>query len=125
MDRGGSPMAAARCGSIVDDMTETTTAPGPAGATHPLYRDPDDDMLAGVCAALARYTDTDPVIWRIATVVPAIFGGAGIALYVRGWVLIPKLGEEQSLAESWLRRRDGGTTLKTVALIAIALIFIV
>ena len=110
-------------------MTETastgSTAPGPLGATRTLYRDPDDDMFAGVCAALARYTDTDPVIWRIATVVLAIFGGTGIALYVLGWVLIPKLGEDRSLAESWLRRRDGHMTAKTVALAAIALIVVV
>src|SRR3954466_9826839 len=124
MDRGGSPMAAARCGSIVDDMTETTTAPGPVGATRPLYRDPDDDMFAGVCAALARYTDTDPVIWRIATVVLAVFGGTGIALYVLGWVLIPKLGADRSIAESWLHRRDGRMAVKTVALIAITLIVV-
>src|SRR3954462_14173600 len=102
-------------------MTETTTAP--VGATRNLYRDPDDDMFAGVCAALARYTDTDPIIWRIATVVLAVFG-AGVALYVLGWVLIPKRGEEQSLAESWLRRREGGLPLRTVALIAIVLIII-
>jgi phage shock protein PspC (stress-responsive transcriptional regulator) len=82
-------------------------------------------MIAGVCAALARYTDTDPVIWRIATVVLALFGGTGIALYVLGWVLIPKLGEDRSIAESWLRRRDGHMTVKTVALAAIAIIVVV
>src|SRR4051812_19353005 len=121
MDRGGSPMPRLGCGSIVDVMTETTSTPGPLASTRPLYRDPDDDMLAGVCAALARYTDTDPVIWRIATVVLTIFGGTGIALYVLGWVLIPKLGEDRSIAESWLRRRDGRMTAKTVALAAIAI----
>src|SRR4051794_7881952 len=105
-------MPGARCGSIVIVMTETTSS-GPLGATRPLYRDPDDDMIAGVCAALARYTDTDPIIWRIATVVLAIFGGTGIALYVLGWVLIPKLGDQRSIAESWLRRRDGRMTAKT------------
>jgi phage shock protein PspC (stress-responsive transcriptional regulator) len=114
------------CGSIVDVMTETTSAPTPAAATRVLYRDPDDKMFAGVNAALARYTDTDPVIWRIATVVLTIFGGTGIALYVLGWVLIPKLGEDRSLAESWLHRPEGHRmSLKTVALIAIALIVII
>jgi phage shock protein PspC (stress-responsive transcriptional regulator) len=117
-------MPGLRCGSIVMAMTETTS-PGPLGATRPLYRDPDDDMIAGVCAALGRYTDTDPVIWRIATVVLAIFGGTGIALYVLGWVLIPKLGEDRSIAESWLRRRDGRMTAKTIALVAIAIIVVV
>ena len=106
-------------------MTETTSTPGPLGATRPLYRDPDDNMLAGVCAALARYTDTDPVIWRIATVVLTIFGGTGIALYVLGWVLIPKLGEDRSIAESWLRRRDRRMTVRTVLLAGIAIVVVV
>ncbi|MDX6197396.1 MAG: hypothetical protein QOJ79_547 [Actinomycetota bacterium] len=117
------------CGSIVTAMTETAstgnTASGPLGATRPLYRDPDDDMFAGVCAALARYTDTDPVIWRIATVVLAVFGGTGVALYVLGWLLIPKLGADRSIAESWLARRDGRLTAKTVALAAVAIILVV
>ena len=116
----------ARCGSIVVVMTETTSAPSPAASTRLLYRDPDDRMLAGVNAALARYTDTDPVIWRIATVVLAVFGGTGIALYVLGWILIPKVGEDRSIADSWLHRREGSRmSLKTVALIAIALIVII
>jgi phage shock protein PspC (stress-responsive transcriptional regulator) len=82
-------------------------------------------MFVGVCAALARYTDTDPVIWRIATVVLAVFGGTGVALYVLGWVLIPKLGEDRSIAESWLQRRDGRMTVKTIALVAVVLIVII
>src|SRR3954449_308554 len=116
-------------GSIVDAMTETlstgSTPPGPSASPRPLYRDPDDDMFAGVCAALARYTDTDPVIWRIATVVLAVFGGTGIALYVLGWVLIPKLGADRSIAESWLQRRNGRMTVKTIALALVAIIVIV
>jgi phage shock protein PspC (stress-responsive transcriptional regulator) len=118
-------MRGARCGSIVDVMTETTSAAGPVGAARSIYRDPDDDMFAGVCAAVARYTDTDPVIWRIAAVVLTIFGGTGIALYVLGWLLIPKLGEDRSIAESWLRRRDGRMTAKTIAVAAVAIIIVV
>ncbi|MBK5307283.1 MAG: PspC domain-containing protein [Frankiaceae bacterium] len=112
---------------MTENMSTGTTAPSPLGATRPLVRDPDDDMFAGVCAALARYTDTDPVIWRIATVVLTIFGGSGIALYVLGWILIPKLGEDRSIADSWLRRGegDGHMTAKTIALAVIALLIVV
>ena len=114
------------CGSIVVVMTDTTATPGPVGTSRSLYRDPDDDMFAGVCAALARYTDTDPVIWRIATVVLTVFGGSGLALYVLGWILIPKVGADRSIAESWLRRGDGEdrTTAKTIALVVIALLVV-
>jgi phage shock protein PspC (stress-responsive transcriptional regulator) len=118
-------MAAPACGSIVIAMTETASAPGPIRVARPLYRDPDDDMFAGVCAALARSTDTDPVIWRIATVVLAIFGGTGVALYILGWVLIPKLGEDRSIAESWLQRREGRMTAKTIVLAVVAILLIV
>ena len=121
-------MAGARCGSIVAAMTETTstgsTTTGPFGASRPLVRDPDDDMLVGVCAALARYTDTDPVIWRIATVVLTIFGGTGIALYVLGWILIPKTGADRSIAQSWLRR-DSRLPVTTILLVGLAIIVVV
>ena len=70
-----------------------------------LYRDPDNSMFAGVCTAVARYTDTDPVIWRIVVAVLAVFGGAGVLLYALGWLLIPKRGESTGLAEQWLHRR--------------------
>ena len=109
-------MCAADCGSIVDAMTDTSaTTTGP----RPLYRDPADNKLAGVCAAVARFTDTDPVIWRILVVVLALFGGSGVVLYLLGWLLIPKLGEDGSVAESWLSRRGHTTTPKTLAVLGL------
>jgi phage shock protein PspC (stress-responsive transcriptional regulator) len=103
-------MSGPRRGTIVCVMTETTAPPqgpppGPP-SRPPLYRDPDNSMFAGVCTAMARYTGTDPVIWRIVTVVLAVFGGAGAVLYALGWLLIPKIGNDVSIAEHWLRRRQ-------------------
>jgi phage shock protein PspC (stress-responsive transcriptional regulator) len=112
-------MSRRRCGSIVAAMTETTTAPGPLGAPRLLYRDPNDGMFAGVCAAVGRYTDTDPVIWRIVTVVLTVFGGVGAILYLVGWLLIPKIGEDRSIGETWLQRRGHDLSGKTVAIIAV------
>jgi phage shock protein PspC (stress-responsive transcriptional regulator) len=103
-----------RCATIVVVMTQTTTAPGPAAPVRTLYRDPDAGMFAGVCAGLARYTGTDPVIWRITTVVLAVFGGTGAVLYLLGWLLIPKLGADGSVAESWLHRRNRRLSPKLV-----------
>ena len=104
---------------IVLAMTETTIAP-PA---RTLYRDPDNSMFAGVCTAVARYTDTDPVIWRIVAVVLAAFGGTGLVLYALGWLLIPKLGNDTSVAEQWLRRRHrlSPVSLLVIGLVALAL----
>ena len=71
-------MPGAARGTIVCVMTETTAPPqGPPPGqyqTRPLYRDPDNSMFAGVCTAVARYTNTDPVIWRIIAVVLAVVG---------------------------------------------------
>jgi len=55
-------------------------------------------MLAGVAAGLAQYLDIDVTIVRIVLVVLAIAGGAGVPLYLAGWLLIPEEGAEQSIA---------------------------
>lgn len=96
-------------------MTETPTAPA---VPRLLHRDPDDRMFAGVCAALARYTDTDPVLWRILVAVLTIFGGAGVVLYVLGWLLIPKRGNG-SIVDNWLARHDRTTGPRTLAIIGV------
>ena len=108
-------MCSARRGIIVDVMTETTASIHP----QPLIRDPADRVVAGVCAAIGRATDTDPVIWRILTGVLTVFGGTGLVLYALGWLLIPKLGEEHSIAERWIRPRSTRWTPGAVALVVI------
>ena len=99
---------------------DPSPAPPPPPPPPRLVRDPDDKVVAGVCAAFGRYTDTDPVLWRVAIAVLALFGGAGLALYGLGWLLLPRTGEPQSLAERTLRRPDrslavGGVVLAVVA----------
>ena len=115
-------MCGRRWGSIVPAMTETTTAPGPMGpssSARPLFRDPSGGKLAGVCAGMGRYTDTDPVIWRIVVVVLAVFGGTGVILYLLGWLLIPKVGADGSLAGSWLSRRGHSLTPKAAIILGL------
>lgn len=97
-------------------MTDTAHA---ATTARPLYRDPHDAKLAGVCAAFARYTDTDPVIWRIATAVLTVFGGAGAVLYLIGWLLVPKLGADTSIVDRWVRRPDRSLSPPAMAVLAI------
>ena len=115
-------MCPACCGSIVAAMTETTAPPQAPPPARTLYRDPDDGKIAGVCASLARYTDTDPVLWRIVAVVLAVFGGTGLVLYAAGWLLIPKLGEDTCIADRILRREHGTSPLAIVLVLAGALI---
>jgi phage shock protein PspC (stress-responsive transcriptional regulator) len=49
-------------------------------------------MVGGVAGGLARHLDIDPIILRVAFVVLSFFGGAGLLLYVAGWVLLPQDG---------------------------------
>jgi phage shock protein C len=55
-------------------------------------------MIAGVAAGIAEYFDVDVTIVRIAIAVLTVFGGAGIALYIAGWLLMPNEGTERSIA---------------------------
>lgn len=80
------------------------TSAYPPGAVPPQYGSPygswaparrltrsrTDRVLGGVCAGLARYWNTDPVLVRIVTVVLTIAtGGAFLIGYLIAWVAIP------------------------------------
>ena len=57
-------------------------------ATKKLYRNPNGQMLAGVCSGLAEYLDIDLVIVRLIFVLLFFFGGHGLLIYVILWILI-------------------------------------
>src|ERR1035437_4303548 len=61
-------------------------------------RRPKDRMIAGVAAGIAEFCDVDVTIVRIAIAVFTVFGGAGIALYIAGWLLMPNEGTDRSIA---------------------------
>jgi phage shock protein C len=55
-------------------------------------------MIAGVAAGIAEFFDVDVTIVRITIAVLTVFGGAGIALYIAGWLLMPNEGTDRSIA---------------------------
>jgi len=64
----------------------------PSGGSPPpkrLLRSRTDRILAGVGGGLGRYFGVDPVLIRIALVVLAFFGGAGVLLYLAAALLVP------------------------------------
>jgi phage shock protein PspC (stress-responsive transcriptional regulator) len=63
-------------------------------------------MLAGVAAGIARYLDVDVTIVRILFAVLAVLGGAGVPIYLAGWLLIPEEGAEQSIAGGFIQSRQ-------------------
>ena len=61
-----------------------------------LRRSRTDRKVAGVAGGLGRHFDIDPTIIRVAFVVLALFGGAGLLLYGVGWLLVPEEGDERA-----------------------------
>jgi phage shock protein PspC (stress-responsive transcriptional regulator) len=101
--------------NFADDSHATSGATSePRSDRHPggraLQRPVEDRMLAGVAAGIARYLSVDVTIVRIAIAVLTVAGGAGLPLYLAGWLLIPEEGSAQSLAEefiqNWRARSD-------------------
>ena len=90
---------------------DTTTADAKAQAIdqstpHPLTRPVNDRMVAGVAAGLARYLGADVTIIRIVLVVLAFVGGAGVPIYLAGWLLIPEEGSDESIAGGFFQSRQ-------------------
>ena len=54
-----------------------------------LYRDPDNNMLGGVCSGLSLYFNIDVVLVRILFVVALICGTAGFWIYIVLWIIAP------------------------------------
>ena len=83
------------------DHTPTPTRP-------PLRRSGTDRMLGGVCGGLAEYSGIDPVLWRVGFVGLTLAGGAGVAVYLLLWVLMPsgplRPGDEPSPLEQFVGR---------------------
>ena len=79
-------------------METTTVEPQDQTKQQALSRPVDDRMLGGVAAGIARYLRVDVTVVRIVFAVLAIMGGAGIPLYIAGWLLIPEEGAGQSIA---------------------------
>lgn len=82
-----------------DQITEE-----PTPTTRPILRRPANGrLLAGVAAGLADYFGIDVVIVRIVIATLALFGGAGVGLYLAAWLLIPEEGCKESVASDLLR----------------------
>lgn len=89
--------------------------------TRPRRRD-DDRKIGGVAAAIGRRYGIDPVLVRVAFVVATFFSGAGVLLYLLGWLLLPAEGDEASAAESLLGRGSSSTSPALTVVLGLALI---
>jgi len=60
-----------------------------------LYRDTKYGKIAGVCSGLSEYLDVDVSLIRLIWVIFAIFGGAGIFIYIIAALIIPRKPENE------------------------------
>jgi phage shock protein PspC (stress-responsive transcriptional regulator) len=95
------------CGATVSDAAAGDPAAGSA-ASRRLMRLPADGRIAGVCAGIANYLDTDVTLVRLAWAVLSIFPGAiigGVVAYIAAWVLMPEaIGARASVSGRRLLR---------------------
>ena len=87
------------CGAAVRD---------PSARPRRLTRLPDEKRIAGVCAGIAAYLDTDVTFVRLAWVILSIWPGAlvfGAVAYVVAWVVVPVASGSDARAAAPSRAR--------------------
>lgn len=77
--------------------------------------------IAGVAAGIGIRYGIDPVLIRVALVVTALFGGAGVLCYLLGWLFLPEEGDEVSPFESMIGRGRSATSTGFTVLLCLAL----
>lgn len=100
---------------------------GPAGAAwepppltalawrYGLVRPRKGRVFAGVCGALGRSTNTDPVLWRVVLAVLTVFAFIGAVAYLALWLCLPAEGDTASPVEALIGRgRSGTSTILTI-----------
>jgi len=55
-----------------------------------LYRSNVENKIAGVCGGLGEYFDIDPTIVRIILFLLIFAHGAGLIIYIVGWIVMPR-----------------------------------
>jgi phage shock protein PspC (stress-responsive transcriptional regulator) len=95
--------------------------PGTSGwaTRYGLVRPAQGRMVAGVCAAVGRATNTDPVLWRVLFAVLTLAGGVGLLAYVLGWLFIPAEGDTASPVEALLGRGRSSTSPVLVIIVGV------
>ena len=83
-----------------DTTTTQTEQPGTVPGMPPLVRPRRNRVIAGGATGVAARLGIGTGWVRAAFVIATVFGGAGLLLYIVGWLAIPDEGEPQSIAAS-------------------------
>ena len=73
-----------------DEKADHNPFTPPGTTARRLFRDPDDRLVAGVCAGIANYFDFNPAWIRLAFVLFTAIAGTGLFVYIILWLVIPK-----------------------------------
>ncbi|WP_246019293.1 PspC domain-containing protein [Saccharothrix australiensis] len=82
----------------------------------------DGRKIAGVAAGIAERYRIDPVVVRVAFVAMLLCNGAGILIYLLGWLWLAQEGDEASAAEALLGRGRSSTPVPLTILLGLALL---
>lgn len=107
-------------------MTDIEARPPPTEEVEEirrLRRSRDDRIIAGVCGGMGAYFGVDPIWFRLAFVVLAIGGGAGVLVYLISWLIIPEQKEGEALAAREGGSRTDGAVVAGAILVAAGLLF--
>lgn len=118
-------------------MTEETPQPEPGPEPAPeaepapqeppprreLRRSRGNRVIAGVCGGVAEFFDIDATLVRIAAVLLVFAGGAGLLLYLIGWLVMPEESAVQASAagSTAAARPDDHTTRTAFGVILVVL----
>jgi len=84
--RAGDAATAGRAG----DAATAGHAGDAVSAVNALRRPRAGRWLGGVCSGLAAATGLEAWVWRLLFVVLALWGGAGLVVYLLLWIFVPE-----------------------------------
>lgn len=79
-----------------------------------VFRDPDNQVLGGVCSGIGSYFDIDPLWIRLALVIMFFGFGSGFLLYIVLWIIIPEAKTTAEKLEMRGEPVDVNTISKTI-----------
>ena len=107
---------------MTTERTDTALPNEPLTTYRRLERRTSNRVIGGVAGGLADYLNVDPLLIRVGFAGLMLFSGAGLPLYLLGWLFIPLAGHQDGIALGWLRSlsvRPG--TLIVLGILAVVL----
>ena len=74
---------------VLSGMPAAHASP-PVSALNQLRRSLSDRWLGGVCGGIAQITGVASWVWRLIFAFGVVCAGAGLALYILLWILVPQ-----------------------------------